>query len=105
MLKIIYFINCFFLVVLLDSLILVKDYDYFAIKWFNYESLVGNGWDGFASFYIQETWNEKKLVNEGKPEVYLELMKIDAEFGTKDERQLWECCLLSADLNLIKVNI
>ena len=71
----------------------------------NYDTLVKNGFAGFAHLYLQKTWNETKLVNEGKVEVYSELMKIDAELGTKNERQLLECCRWSADLNVIKVNI
>ena len=71
----------------------------------HYDALVKKRYAGFAHVYLQESWNETNLVNEGKAEVYSELMKIDAELGTKYELQLWFCCTESADLNVIKVNI
>ena len=71
----------------------------------NYDALVNEEKAGFAELYLEKTWNETKLVNEGKVEIYSKLMKIDAELGTKDEIQLLECCRESADLNMIKVNI
>ena len=72
---------------------------------YKYNEIIKNGYAGFANAYLGQTWNETKLVTKAKPEIYSKLMKIDAELGTKNEKQLFGCCRESTDLNVIKVNI
>jgi len=69
----------------------------------DYDEAIQKGWAGYAEWYLQQTWNKAKLETEAKPEVYLKLMKLDAELGTTDEQKLSGCCALLADINLINV--
>ena len=58
---------------------------------------------GFASTYLNNSWDETELVNKAKVNIYKELITIDEKLGTTNTQQLFECVRNSFRLDLLKV--
>ena len=74
-------------------------------KYYHYTVLKNAGAAGYAHFYIQQKWNDSLLKNQAKLDVYKSLFEIDWQFGTKAELQLWKCCALAVNLDIIMVRL
>ena len=60
-------------------------------------------WSGFASYYIENSWDKTELVNKADINIYKELIFIDEKLGTTMTEQLIECVKYSYRMDLFKV--
>ena len=58
---------------------------------------------GYADFYITKKWDDPSLENQAKLEVYKILYRIDHCLGTTSELQLWTCCQMAVNTDIIEV--
>ena len=58
---------------------------------------------GYASYYLQECWNESELINKADVAVYKQLLEIDSKLGTTQSEQLLHCVFYTLRMDLIKV--
>ena len=68
-----------------------------------YDVLQENGYVGYASYYLQECWDESELKNKADVEIYKQLLEIDSKLGTTQSEQLFECVFNTVRMDLIKV--
>ena len=71
----------------------------------HYEDLKNQNLTGYANFYIRQKWNESLLKNEAERGAFEVLYAIDNFYGTIIDKQLWKCCSLAVNTNIIQVTI
>ena len=69
----------------------------------DHDELREDGFVGYASFYLQECWDESELKNKADVAVYKQLLEIDSKLGTTQSEQLFQCVFLSLRIDLIQV--
>ena len=58
---------------------------------------------GFAHYYLQKCWRNDDLANKADVDVYKQLLDIDAELGTSETEQLFQCVSWTFRIDLIQV--
>ena len=58
---------------------------------------------GYAHHYLEECWNDSKMLNEADVFIYRQLVDIDSKLGTSALQQLHGCLRNTTRWDLIKV--
>ena len=69
----------------------------------DHDKLRGDGFVGYAHFYLQECWNESELKNNSDVSIYKQLLEIDSKLGTAPSEQLLGCLDYSPRKDLVEV--
>ena len=64
-----------------------------------------NNYFGYANYYLQNSYDDSKMMNKAEIEIFKQLLAIDAQLGTTNTEQLTDCVFHTVRLDLIKVII
>ena len=62
-----------------------------------------HGYVGYADYYLQQCYEESKLINNANIKIYSQLLKIDSQLGTNSSEQLFKCLYHSVRQDLVEV--
>ena len=73
-------------------------------EWKDYDWIIKNSSAyGYAGYYLRNSWNDSKLINEADAKVYKRLVDIDTNLGTKLSLQLWRSLRWTTRWDIIRV--
>ena len=58
---------------------------------------------GYADYYLAKSWKASEMENEADVTIYVQLLEIDSDLGTKASNQLWACLSWTTRWDIIKV--
>ena len=61
--------------------------------------------EGYADYYLVQSWNETTMTNEADASVYRQLVDIDSKLGTDASTQLACCLSWTTRWDIVKVRI